>query len=132
MQKKKDQKESITTKATTSANSVHIEKPAGSIKAHEDLVKKILLWCAYERPGWILWKNNTGKGITFHGSIVKFGLKGSPDIIGFTEHGTFVGIEVKTGNAVQNKFQKAFQKKLEECNGIYKVIRPGAILEKVL
>ena len=80
----------------------------------------------------LMQKNNTGKGITFHGSIVKFGLKGSPDIIGFTEHGTFIGIEVKTGNAVQNKFQKAFQKKLEESNGIYKVIRPGAILEKVL
>ncbi len=132
MPKKIGQKESTTTKATTNASGAHTESSAGSIKAHEDLVKKILLWCAYERPGWVLWKNNTGKGITFHGSIVKFGLKGSPDIIGFTENGTFIGIEVKTGKAVQSKYQKAFQWRLEQNKGIYKVIRPGAILEKVL
>lgn len=37
--------------------------------------------------------------------------------------GMFVGFEVKTGKAVQNKHQKAFQKACEVRNGTYLIIR---------
>jgi hypothetical protein len=40
--------------------------------------------------------------------IIKYGLVGSPDIIGFTNKGVFIGIECKTGNATKSKKQICF------------------------
>tara|TARA_R110002020_G_scaffold182855_1_gene378684 strand:+ start:326 stop:628 length:303 start_codon:yes stop_codon:yes gene_type:complete len=66
-----------------------------------------------------VWPNNTGVGRDMSGErIIRFGLKGSSDIIGVYK-GLFLGIEVKTGNAVQNKDQINFQKMIESCGGIY-------------
>jgi hypothetical protein len=80
---------------------------------------------------WILWKNNTGAGYGFSGGIIHFGLKGSPDIIGFDDKGTFIGIEVKTGNAKQNKHQKAFQEACKLHGAKYYLVKPGIIYEKL-
>jgi hypothetical protein len=80
---------------------------------------------------WILWKNNTGMAQSFHGSIIHFGLKGSPDIIGFDDKGTFIGIEIKTGNAKQNKYQKAFQEACKLHGAKYYLVKPGTIYEKL-
>lgn len=66
-----------------------------------------------------VWPNNTGVGRDMSGErIIRFGLKGSSDIIGIYK-GLFLGIEVKTGNAVQSKDQKNFQSMLESMGGIY-------------
>lgn len=40
------------------------------------------------------WRNNTG-AISRGGRFIKFGLPGSPDIIGYTNKGRFLGIEFK-------------------------------------
>jgi hypothetical protein len=52
-----------------------------------------------------------------------YGLKGSADIIGMTSNGTFVAVEIKTGKAVQNKHQLAFEKAVKKRFGIYQIIR---------
>ena len=67
-----------------------------------------------------VWANNTGM-IKTDDRVVKFGLKGSSDIIGIYK-GIFLGIEVKTGNAKQSKFQINFQKMVEKMGGIYVLI----------
>lgn len=46
-------------------------------------------------------------------------LRGVSDIVGLKWDGTFIGIEIKTGNDRQSEFQKHFQKEIEKRNGIY-------------
>jgi len=68
------------------------------------------------------WSNNTGVGKDISGErIIRFGLKGSSDIIGIYK-GLFLGIEVKTGSAKQSKDQKRFQNMIDKMGGIYVVI----------
>lgn len=89
-------------------------------KDHEKLLKQCLL--ELTTCGFMAWKNNTG-AIKTGTRYQSYGLKGSADIIGLTPQGQFLAVEVKTGKAVQNKAQKAFQKAVESRNGIYKIIR---------
>jgi hypothetical protein len=72
--------------------------------------------------GIFSYANNTGsiKGVTRYQT---YGFPGSPDILGILPNGQYLGIEIKTGNAVQNKNQKKFRKKIDENNGVYLVIR---------
>ena len=51
-----------------------------------------------------------------------YGFPGSPDILGILPSGIYLGIEIKTGKAVQNKNQKKFEKKIKENNGEYWII----------
>ena len=90
----------------------------GSTALHQKIVKTVLLklTSTYSR----VWANNTGM-IKTEDRVVRFGLKGSSDIIGIYK-GLFLGVEVKTGNATQNKFQKNFQKMVCEMGGIYVLI----------
>ena len=53
----------------------------------------------------------------------RYGLVGSPDIIGILNNGKFVGIECKTGNAKQSEQQKNFEKMCTKFNAIYFVAR---------
>ena len=70
-----------------------------------------------------VWPNNTGVGRDMSGErIIRFGLKGSPDIIGIYK-GLFLGIEVKTGNAKQSKDQKNFQRMVDMVGGLYVLCR---------
>jgi len=55
--------------------------------------------------------------------VIHFGLKGSGDIIGLTCDGKFLGLEVKTGRAIQSKAQKKFQQMIEKFGGRYFVVR---------
>lgn len=90
----------------------------GSTELHQFVVKSILLdmTTAYSR----VWANNTGM-IKTEDRVVRFGLKGSSDIIGIYK-GLFLGIEVKTGNAKQSKFQLNFEKMICAQGGIYVLI----------
>lgn len=70
------------------------------------------------------WRNNSGAYKTEHGSFIRFGIKGSPDIIAIhPKTGQFIGIEVKTKKGKLNENQKLFKKKVEENNAIYIVVR---------
>lgn len=115
-------KENTKAKRSGNASSVRTEKNAGMdrTKNHEALLKKCLVMLSSE--GFLVWKNNIGV-VKTETRYQTYGLKGSPDIIGCTPSGVFFGCEVKTGKAVQNKHQKAFQKAVEKRNGIYIVVR---------
>jgi hypothetical protein len=78
---------------------------------HSRLVNDVLAHIG-SMPNVRIWRNSTGVGRALNDpkSIVSYGLKGSPDIIGFFQGGTFIGIECKTGQAVQSKEQIAFER----------------------
>jgi len=70
------------------------------------------------------WRNNTG-AYKPEGSkrYIRYGYTGSPDIVGMTKSGRFLGIECKVGkNALQDS-QKAFQARCDAENGLYIVVR---------
>jgi hypothetical protein len=89
--------------------------------AHEKLIREI--FAKYGAiPYWRIWKNNTG--VAFQGKRrISFGLVGSADILGITNTGKFVALEVKTGQAVLSKQQVNFGLMIREMCGIYTVIR---------
>ncbi len=90
-------------------------------KEHQELVDKILLAL---QPYGRVWRNATGAARSLDGKrVISFGLKGSADILGLLWGGRFIAIEVKTGKAVQNKYQKNFQAMVEKYGGIYIVAR---------
>lgn len=71
----------------------------------------------------IWWKNDTGTAKSMDGKrTIRFGLKGSPDILG-CYGGRFFGIEVKTATGSQEDSQKKFQKVFERSGGIYIIAR---------
>ena len=94
----------------------------GSTGKHQDTLKTALINLSqleYCRA----WSNNTGVGRDLKSErIIRFGLKGSSDIIGIYK-GRFLAVEIKTGNAVQSDQQKKFQKMVCKLGGIYVVIR---------
>ncbi len=90
----------------------------GSTELHQFVVKNCLLKMTTKHSR--VWANNTGM-IKTEDRVVRFGLKGSSDIIGIYK-GLFLGIEVKTGNAYQNKFQINFEKMICMMGGIYVLI----------
>lgn len=57
-----------------------------------------------------------------HGGYVRFGTKGSPDIICVLQ-GRYIGIEVKDIKGRLSDSQKQFQEQLEAAGGIYLVAR---------
>ncbi len=88
---------------------------------HSKLVNEILLTFG-SRPDLTLWKNATG-AVKIGDRFLKFGMKGSPDIIGILDGGTFFGIEVKTGAAKQSPEQKLFEAMVFRRRGVYIVAR---------
>ena len=90
-------------------------------KNHEKLLKECLLLLS--QNGFLAWKNSTGS-IPIQNRYITFGCKGSPDILSIHHTtGVFYGFEIKSGKAVQNKHQKAFEKAVKARNGIYMVVR---------
>lgn len=71
--------------------------------------------------GIFCYQNNTGsvKGVNRY---QQYGFPGSPDILGILPNGQYLGIEIKTGNAVQNKNQKKFKRKIDENHGMFVII----------
>lgn len=101
----------------------------GSTELHQLVVKKVLL--RMSSPCSRVWSNNTGMGRDMKSDrVIKFGLKGSSDIIGIYK-GLFLGIEVKTGRGKQSKHQKNFEEMVCSMGGIYVVIRETNV-EQVL
>lgn len=96
-------------------------KIKGSSSAHSKLVNEVLLATA----GYgVFWLNHTGMALNIRtNEPFSYGLPGSPDIIGFNKIGLFVGLECKTGNAVQSPKQKVFQAAAERNGAFYFVVR---------
>ncbi len=88
---------------------------------HSALVNDILFTFG-SRKDLTLWKNATG-AVKIGDRFLRFGMKGSPDILGIIDGGIFIGIEVKTGNAHQTAEQKFFEAMVLRRGGVYVLAR---------
>ena len=102
-------------------------KQPGSSAAHTQLVKDCLEELAL--MGFAAWPNRTG-ATEIDGRFIRFGKKGSGDIIGIypfvlagKRYGIHLEVECKTGAATQTKFQKAHMRLVRNSGGIYIVAR---------
>ena len=96
--------------------------------SESQVVQSCIQWLLMK--GCFIWRNNTGAHKTEAGHYVRFGLKGSPDIIGMTKRGQFVGVEAKYGKNTLSPEQQVFGAKSKEHNGIYIVAYSTDDLEK--
>ena len=99
----------------------------GSTEAHEQIVRETLILLGREayRLGRFF-RNETGvayRDDNGRRTWIAYGIKGSPDIYGILLGGTYIGLEIKSGNATQQPNQKAFQAMVESLGGRYKVCR---------
>ena len=93
--------------------------------AHSKLVNECLV--ELSRAGVLAWKNHTGAGRSFAGNVMRFGLKGSADILAvLPPNGRFAAIECKTGSGVQKTQQQKFEKAVLLRGGLYLVARSAA------
>jgi len=95
------------------------------VDPHTALVEAALLALG-QLPDVFVWKNATGAGRAMNNPdrLIRFGLFGSSDLFAIVgPRGRFLGLEGKTGNAVQQKNQKAFQRAVEAVGGVYVVFR---------
>ncbi len=88
---------------------------------HKQLIKDTLQVLEMRRDVWA-WSNNSG-AMKIGDRFVRFGKKGSADIIGFTSDGKFFAAEGKTGKAVLSPAQKEFKAAVEAYGGRYFLIR---------
>lgn len=91
-------------------------------KNHNELLNRILVLLHSNQLGRF-WQNSTGALKTSTGHFQRYGLIGSPDIIGISNTGKFVGIEVKTNSGKQSKHQKNFEKMSKQLSAYYFVVR---------
>lgn len=98
-------------------------------KTPESAVKAACMgWLALNKV--FCWRNNTGSYKTSTGQYVAYGLKGSPDIIGMTQTGRFIGIECKSNTGSLSDDQKNFRDMVLRNDGIYIVARSIDALEE--
>lgn len=77
-------------------------------------------WCSDHVMGW---RNNCGRA-RIGGRYIQFGHVGQGDFTGtIGPHGTRLEMEFKTKTGKQSKEQEAFQKKIEDANGVYLLVR---------
>ena len=98
-----------------------------SLSEHEKIVKQILILLGREASHLGRWFHNpTGvafRDYTWGRQYIQYGVVGSPDIYGIILGGHYVGIEVKSGAAKQQKNQIAFEKMIKSFGGHYVVAR---------
>jgi len=85
-----------------------------------DIQRAILDYLAMRRH--FFFRCNTGAYKTEHGSYVRYGTKGAPDII-VVANSNMIGIEVKTPKGILSDDQAAFGEALKAAGGIYLVAR---------
>jgi RecB family endonuclease NucS len=88
---------------------------------HNKLVREIIKMM--RENGFCAWRIETRAIKTAMGFYVSLSSPGVPDIIAIDKNGTFIAIEVKTGNAHLRNDQREFARKVEENNGIFILAR---------
>ena len=86
-----------------------------------DIQKTILQFLWYNNI--YSWRNNSGAYKTEAGHYVRYGFKGSADILGILPDGRFLAIEVKKPKTNPTKEQKLFLKNIEVNGGVSFVAR---------
>ena len=90
--------------------------------SNEAVIQAEILLAIGRLPGSMFWRSNTGALPDKTGRVIRFGLVGSPDILG-CYMGRFVGIEVKTKTGKQRDAQVNFQRAFERAGGVYVLAR---------
>lgn len=91
--------------------------------SHSNLLKLSLLELSHAKIA-TAWRNETGVGKTLDGDrVIKFGLKGSSDIIGLTRQGRFLAVEIKVGDDFMKQDQINFKDTILRNNGYHFEIR---------
>lgn len=99
---------------------------AGVKRKEVDCTRDILAFLA--RMGCFVWRNNTG--VLKSGSrFVRFGKKGSGDILGILPNGRFFSVEVKSNGEPVSDSQKEFKELVEGVNGCAIIVKS---LEEVI
>ncbi len=88
---------------------------------HTDLVNKLLLAVS---PLGLAWSNNTG-ALKVEGRMIRYGLKGSSDIlhVNRARGGQLIAIEAKVGRDAWRIDQKRFAEAVTRDGGIYVLAR---------
>lgn len=68
------------------------------------------------------WRNNTGALKDSKGRLVRYGLKGSADIIGILPDGRFLSVECKREGGKVRPEQKQFQDMINSNNGVAVIV----------
>ena len=102
--------------------------------AHTALIDSFLLTVSrFPRLGRF-WKHPSGLCESVNGYKIKYGLKGSSDVIGIlgNGHGTFIGLEFKVGADRLSEAQGNFRRMIQEFHGVYLEVRDTKIALKNL
>lgn len=86
-----------------------------------DIVKAVVDYLSLK--GYLFVRNNTGSFKTAHGSFVKTGSPGSPDIILFLEGGIAYALECKIAKGKLNDNQVEWKRRADEIGLTYLIIR---------
>lgn len=94
------------------------------VNQHSKLVNEALVVLG-SKPGFVIFKNVTGvfRALNNPDKVVRVGLEGSPDLIGFCPDGKFFAGEIKTGKGVLSQVQKNFRRVAEASSVHYLEIR---------
>lgn len=92
---------------------------------NESVIQTAILGYLNLRGDCMVWRNNTGGLRDAAGRIVRFGFKGSGDILGvIAPSGRFLSVECKRpSGGVLSKEQEAFGAQVRAAGGIYIVAR---------
>lgn len=82
--------------------------------------------------GIYAWRNNTGALQDKHGRMVRYGLRGSSDIIGILPDGRFLAIECKREGGRIRPEQKEFIAKINKNGGVGAIVHNTDELMAVL
>jgi hypothetical protein len=85
-----------------------------------EIQKAVCDYLTYRRHFW--WRNNTGAFETKKGSFVRFGTKGSPDII-LVYQGRPYFLEVKRKSGIMSLEQESFSLAARAAGALYHVVR---------
>jgi hypothetical protein len=88
----------------------------------ENSVKRACLEYLAAR-GVFAWSNNTGAVRVDGKRFVRFGMKGSPDILGVTNGGRILCVETKSERGRQTAEQREFEEAVRERGGVYVVAK---------
>ena len=95
----------------------------------KDIVKMCLDYLTLKKI--FHYRQNTGGFKTERGSFVRFGFKGSPDIV-VVINGKYIGLECKVPNGKQSDGQIKFEQELKSAGGDYHIITNYEDLKKLI
>lgn len=97
-------------------------KPQAAFKIIHDRLRDGILVAVSRLQLGLFWANETGAAFR-DDVLIKYGCKGSSDILGCIRGGFLICLEVKTGHANLNENQRRFKPAIERWGGAYFVVR---------